>query len=133
MQKRNLTLTLILGMFLTNLASAYNSGLSDFLYQLNEQSVIVLVVFLISFVLVNFSLVRIFKDNKVVPAVISLAISFLVAYKANQTNFYIDFYWLKEIIYWFQNLGFIGTLIILGLTIWFIKIIYDEFKKKKVN
>jgi len=94
MEKRGLLLSFILGLFSINLISAqfYGGGysLSDILYLINPSTVFLGIIFVISFTLINIGLSRVFRDNKAVPAVLSLALSFGIIYGMNRMNFNYD-------------------------------------------
>jgi len=82
--------------------NAYSVSLSDLLSQVDEQTLIIFLVFIISFTLIYFALSKFFKDkngypNKGMAAVISFALSFGLTYAANKSEF--------DIAGWVYNLG----------------------------
>ncbi|MDO8622772.1 MAG: hypothetical protein Q7R52_00845 [archaeon] len=78
---------ILTALFSLNLVSAQSFSLSDFFYNIDPSTMILGVVFLISFALINFSLKRIFKDNAAVPAIVALCISLLIVYGLNLSGF----------------------------------------------
>lgn len=81
MKKSLIPLTAILS---TGLVSAQSSfSLSEFFYNIDPSTMILGVVFLVSFALINFSLGRIFKENPAVSAIVSLCAALLIVYGLN--------------------------------------------------
>ncbi|MCF7800329.1 hypothetical protein K9M16_05010 [Candidatus Babeliales bacterium] len=112
---------------LINSISAY-SEFSNFLDQIEITTLFLIAIFIISFAIIYFTLSRIFKDNKAIPAIVSLLIALLITKGFNDSTI---LYELDSFKYWIQNLswgGVIFTLLILGIFIW---IVYEEIKKKK--
>ncbi len=68
-----------------NLASA--QGLSDILGSIDQSTVMLFAVFIISFALLFFSLNKVFKGNSAIAGIISVVLSFLIVYSINQTGF----------------------------------------------
>lgn len=91
MKKRNLILSLTLGTFLINLVSAYGGfSVSDFLDQISPSNLVLPALFIIFFSFINFSLSKIFKDNRMAAGISSLAISILIIYGLNHLDFNLD-------------------------------------------
>lgn len=81
-------LTLILSLFLINFVSAYgHNSIQSLLDSLDPSTAILGSIFLISFILLNFSLSRAFKGQKGIPGVLSFIISFLIIYGINRSGF----------------------------------------------
>ena len=77
---------------MTNFVSAQNS-LSDLLNEIDQSTVIFFAIFLISFSLLFFALNKVFKkQNTTASGIISLAISFLIIYGLNKSEFDIGNY-----------------------------------------
>ena len=87
----------ILGIILINFVSAYygsysNFSFSDFLNEVDSETMLLGVVFILSFALLNYSLSKFFKDkngepNRVIVGVVSFAISLLITWGVNKTDF----------------------------------------------
>jgi len=60
--------------------------LSDLLNSIDQSTVLYFSVFIISFSLFFFALGKFFKDNKLIPGVISVALAFLIVYGINQSG-----------------------------------------------
>lgn len=100
MQKRNLFLILILGLFLISFTSAYygsyNSfSLSSLLDSIDSSTMLLGITFIVSFAFINFSLSKVFKDqegnpNKATAGIVAFAISLLITYGINKTGFDIE-------------------------------------------
>jgi len=76
-----------------NLISA--ATLSDLLDFIEPSTALYFTVFIISFSVLFFALSKFFKDNKLVPGVVSMAISFMIIYGINKSglsieNFFFD-------------------------------------------
>ncbi|VVB83267.1 Uncharacterised protein [uncultured archaeon] len=69
-----------------NFASAQGT-ISDLLNSIDEATIVLYSVFIISFTLLFFSLNRVFKDNKTTSGIISVAISLLIVYGINKSGF----------------------------------------------
>ena len=94
-KKRNLFLAIITGLFLISFASAYygsyNSfSLSDLLNNIDSSTMLLGVLFIVSFAFLNFSLLKIFKDNKATAGIVAFALSLLITYGINKTGFDIE-------------------------------------------
>lgn len=90
MKERGLLLGFVLTLFLTNLVSAQYFGsfsLGNLLNSIPESTMVLGVLFIISFALINFALSRVFRDNKTISGIISLAISLLIIWGVNRTGF----------------------------------------------
>lgn len=89
MQKRGLLITfisVILGIILTSFVSAQFYGgfsLSDILYSVDPSTMILGLVFVVSFAFLNYALSRAFRDNKAIAGVIAFAISLGLIYWVN--------------------------------------------------
>lgn len=62
-------------------------GLGDLLGHLDESTVILASIFIISFAILFFSLSKAFKDNTTIAGVISIVVSFLITWGINKTGF----------------------------------------------
>jgi hypothetical protein len=108
MKKRNLLLTFVLGLVSINFVSAYygsynNFSLSGFLNNFDSQTILLIITFIISFALINLALVRVFRDNKATPGIISFSIALLITYGLNRTGFNLEGL--------FYNIGFSGGIL----------------------
>ena len=81
--KKEMSILLLLMMI--SFASA--QGLSDLLNQIDESTVILYAIFIVSFSVLFFSLNKVFKDNRTMAGVVSAVISFLIVYGVNKTGF----------------------------------------------
>ena len=61
-------------------------SLSDLLNQVDQATLILYIVFIISFTLLFFSLNRVFKDNRSTSGIISAAIALLITYGVNKSG-----------------------------------------------
>lgn len=83
---------LVLGIFLTKLISAQYYGyserltLSDLLNQIDASTMVLSVVFIVSFALLFSSLSRVFRGEKAIAGIVSLAMAFLIAYGINKSG-----------------------------------------------
>jgi hypothetical protein len=127
MQKKSL-LIFILGLMSINFVSAYYNSysfsLGDFFDSIDSSTMILGSIFLISFVLINFSLSRVFKDqygntDKAISGIIAFIGSLLITWGINRTGF--DYEGL------FYGVGFssdflfmILPLILLGIAIYIV-------------
>lgn len=92
MQKGKLLLTFTIGLFLISFVSAYygsysSFSLSDLLDSIDSSTMILGAVFIISFAIVNFALVRVFRDNKATAGIVAFVVSLLITYGINRTGF----------------------------------------------
>ena len=87
MQKRVLVLVMFLMIILAGFVSAAAFSLSDALGDIQEGTLLILLVFVISFALLFLALNRAFKDNVPIAAVISFALSFGITYWVNKSGF----------------------------------------------
>jgi hypothetical protein len=65
-------------------------GVNDLLSQIDESTVIFLAVFLIAFALIFFALNKVFKGNTSISGIISVALSFLIVYGINKSQFDVE-------------------------------------------
>jgi len=91
MQKKILVsfFSAVLGLFLMNFVSAQYYGsfsLSGILSSIDASTMILGIIFIVIFALLNYSLSRVFRDNKAIAGIISLAISLGVIYAVNLTG-----------------------------------------------
>jgi hypothetical protein len=87
MKKRRLFLIMFLTIMLISFINAAPLSLSNLLDSISESNLIILLVFIISFALIFFSLSRMFKQNIAIAAVISFASSFGITYWVNKSGF----------------------------------------------
>ncbi len=92
MQKGKLLFSFTIGLFLISFVSAYygsygSFSLSDLLDSIDSSTMILGAVFIISFALVNFALVRVFRDNKATAGIVAFVVSLLITYGINRTGF----------------------------------------------
>jgi len=134
MQRRGLSLSfisVILGVFLINFVSAQfygEFGLSNMLNSIDPSTMILGLVFVITFALLNYSLSRVFRDNKAIGGVIAFAVSIGVIYWMNRTGldyegFFFNFFFFipEEILYTiipFILLGLIGFITYKAMKKW---------------
>lgn len=90
MQKRVLPLLVFLTVILINFISAATFSLRDSLTTIDEGTLFVLSVFIISFALIFLSLSKLFKTNKPIAAIVSLVTSFLVTYWISKSDLRIE-------------------------------------------
>lgn len=62
-------------------------GLSDLLSSIDEATLILYAVFIISFSLLFFSLGKLFKENRAIAGIVSGAIALVITYTVNKTGF----------------------------------------------
>ena len=134
MQRRGLSLSfvsVILGVFLINFASAQfygEFGLSNILNSIDPSTMILGLVFVITFALLNFSLSKVFRDNKTIGGVIAFAVSIGIIYWINRTGldfegFFFNFFFFipEEILYTlipFILLGLVGFITYKAIKKW---------------
>jgi hypothetical protein len=82
--KRGMLATFIL-LASISFVSAQNS-ISDLLNQIDQSTVVLYAVFLVSFAILFFSLNRVFKDNRSIAGLISAIIAFLLTYFVNKSG-----------------------------------------------
>ena len=116
MQKRGLMLTFvsIFLVLMVNFVSAQFYGgfsLSNILYSIDSSTMILGIVFIVAFALLNYSLSKVFYDNKAIAGIIAFAISLGITWGMNRTglNFEGFFYTLG-----FSE-GFLATIVSLAL------------------
>ena len=124
------SLMIILGLLLTNFASAYGgySSLGNFLYWIQPSTIILAVLFLIFFAFLYYVLSKIFRDeynkpNKAIAGVIAICISVLIVYGINRSAWDIE-----NFLYRF-HISAIFLYIIGGIIL--ILILWAIFRKKK--
>lgn len=92
MQRRGLSLSFIsavFGIFLMNFVSAQfygGFGLSNILDSIDPSTMILGLIFIIAFALLNYSLSRVFRDNKAIGSIIAFAVSIGIIYGINRTG-----------------------------------------------
>ena len=90
--KKSLWIISFFSVILTKLASAQTWGysdrstLSDLLNMIDASTMVLVVVFIVSFALLFFSLSRVFRGEKAIAGIVSLAMSFLIAYGVNKSG-----------------------------------------------
>jgi membrane-associated HD superfamily phosphohydrolase len=62
-------------------------GLSELLNQIDESTLVLFAIFLIVFVLLFFSLKKVFRGDTTTPGIISVMLSLLITYGVNKTGF----------------------------------------------
>jgi hypothetical protein len=88
MKRGKIFLFLIIGLFLTNLSSAYyGNSLSNLLDGLDSSTIFLGAIFIIAFAFINYSLSKIFRENKAASGIVAFAVSFLIIYGINRTGF----------------------------------------------
>ena len=87
MKKRAFPLIVFCTMFLIGLISAAPLSLSDVLSNIAEGTLIILLVFIISFALIFFALNKTLSQNIPIAAVISFAMAFGITYWINKSGF----------------------------------------------
>jgi len=96
MQKKgSLFLAIITGLFLISFASAYygsysSFSLSNLLDSIDSSTMLLGVLFIVFFAFLNFSLLKIFKENKATAGIVAFALSILITYGINKTGFDIE-------------------------------------------
>ncbi len=95
--KKIISLTLILTILLTNIISAAKFSLSEITDQIDSNTLILLLTFAISFILLFFLLNHLIKSNNTAPAILALVFSSGITYWINQVEIVGD---------WFFDLGF---------------------------
>ncbi|MEK6897978.1 MAG: hypothetical protein AABX28_01320 [Nanoarchaeota archaeon] len=90
MKKNNLFLILFVFLTLINLASALSYGgslsLGDLLNQIEPSTMILGIIFGVSFILISISLTRVFKENKTAAGALSLLVSLGIVWGINLTG-----------------------------------------------
>jgi len=95
MQKRNLILSFIIALFLISLVSAaygsYSSfSIADFLSNIDQTDMILVITFIISLAVLHFAAIRGFRGNKVTAGIVSGAGAFLITYGFYKWDFNIE-------------------------------------------
>lgn len=121
--KKKLAFVLSLMLFLTGMVSAMYGGygsisLGNLLYSIDESTLVLGVIFLMSFALVFFSTLGFFRENKAVTSAVSFGVSLLIIWGINRSGFgYMNIF---NDVFFFLPQGFLETfwpLIILGIGI----------------
>lgn len=102
----SITLLLLSAM---SFASAQSGGLSELLNSIDEATLVLFAIFLIVFVLLFFSLKKMFKGDTTTSGIISVVLSLLITYGVNKTGF--DLQGL------FSNIGVSGEILSTALPI----------------
>ena len=104
MKKNNLFLILFVFLTLINLASALSYGgslsLGDLLNQIEPSTMILGIIFGVSFILISISLTRVFKENKTAAGALSLLVSLGIVWGINLTG--MDYTGFFQNIFFFQ-------------------------------
>ena len=116
MQKRGLMLAFI-SIFLVSMVTLVSAqfyggfSLSNFLDNIDSSTMILGIIFIVVFALLNYSLSRVFQDNKAIAGVIAFAISLGITWGVNKTGLDFEgfFYTLG-----FSE-GFLATIVSLAL------------------
>ena len=126
MKKILILFSLIFGIFLIGSVTAYNGyygdySLSGILDSLDASMVFLGAVFIILFAVLNFSLSRVFKDQKSTAGIVAFIISFFVIYGINRAginyeNFFYSFGFLGDFFY--AAAPFIGIILVVVSIIW---------------
>ena len=90
MIKKRISLSFILGLMLIKSVSAQYFGtfsLSNFLYSIEPSTMILLAIFILSFLFVNWSLLKFFRENKIFAGVGAFVVASLITYGINRTGF----------------------------------------------
>ncbi|MCK4647391.1 hypothetical protein KAT24_00485 [Candidatus Pacearchaeota archaeon] len=119
MQKRVLVLVMFLIIMLAGFVSAASFSLSDALGSIQEGTLVVLLVFIISFALLFFALNRAFKNNVPIAAVISFASAFGITYWVNKSGFDLSG-WVYDIGISSEILSILIPILVLALAIFLI-------------
>lgn len=98
------SLILLVGVVSASYGNYYSSGLSDFLNSIDSSTAVIVVVFILSFLILNFSLMKFFKE-KTWAGVAAFALSFFVVYGLNKSgvnydNIFYYFGFSEEAIFW---------------------------------
>ncbi len=90
--KKSLWIVSLFTIIFTRLASAQYYGysdrltISDLLNMIDAKTMVLVVVFIVSFALLFFSLSRVFRGEKAIAGIVSLALSFLITYGINKSD-----------------------------------------------
>ncbi|MDO8528604.1 MAG: hypothetical protein Q7S06_01780 [Nanoarchaeota archaeon] len=90
--KKSLWIFSLFAVILTKLASAQTFGfsdrltISDLLNMIDARTMVLVVVFIVSFALLFFSLSRVFRGEKAIAGIVSLAMALLIAYAINKMD-----------------------------------------------
>jgi len=128
MQKKSFLIFsgIFLVLLLINLTSAYYYGygygaLSDFLNSIDASTMVLVSVFIISFVLLHFSLSHVFKrENKASAGILSFVLSLLITYGINRSGFNFEGFFYNigisgDFLYSIIPLIILGALIFMGI------------------
>ena len=123
--KRKLLGVLLISLFLMNFASAQIYGsfsLGSILNGVDDSTIVLGMLFVIFFVLINFSLTKFFKGNKSVAGTIAFAVSLLIVWGINSSGFgytnifyNIFFFVPSEVIQTLWPLAVIGFAVVLSI------------------
>ncbi len=149
MQKKNL---LFLGVFLLPLISAYTSyynfSLTGLFASIGSQTLLLGGIFLVIFVLINYILGKIFRDQKMVPAVIALVIAMFSVYGAYSRGWSLEGIFSNigistenskmifgiiifiAIIWALKKIGFGKFLSLIGLAMLILPFLFDQIAQK---
>lgn len=114
--QRGVIFFLAICILLTSFASAYS--LSDALNQLDEQTLLLGLVFIVSFTVINFAVGRFFSEQRSVASIIAFAASLTITYEINRigfnlTNFFYGFGISSDLLFTIAPLVVIAGLIYL--------------------
>ena len=128
---QTLLLSVMLGIFFINLVSAAYYGsysLSNLLNEIDASTIFLGAVFIIAFAFINFSLSKVFKDNKATSGIVAFAVSLLITYGINRSSF--DF---ENLFYNFgYTMGLSSDIIyMIGFIVFIALIVYLAWKLKK--
>jgi hypothetical protein len=74
-------------LLLTMISFASASGLSDILNQIDETTLVLFAIFMVAFVLLFFSLKKVFRGDTTTSGIISVMLALLITYGVNKTGF----------------------------------------------
>lgn len=83
MQKRNLLILSVLGIFLISCVNVQAFSVGDFLDEIETSTLVLPMLFIIFFAFINFTLLKFFKGNTTFAGITSFAISTLLVYGIN--------------------------------------------------
>jgi len=122
--KRIFPLFVFLSVMLLGFASAEIS-ITQIFDSINQDSLVLFLVFAISFIILLYALKKAFKEEKTIPVVLALLISFGITYGVNQLDFGIGD-WFYEIGISQENLFVLLPLLVAVFTIF----LFIKLKKK---
>lgn len=123
MLRGKILLFLLTGLFFINFVSAYYYGsysFSNMLSSIDESTIMLGSVFIVSFAILSFALSRFFRENKTTATVISLVISLLIVWGINRTGFDVEglFYRIgfsPGVLYTLAPLIIVAGIILMGI------------------